>query len=126
MGAPVCDLSLSEHGRNDCADPGHAKALETRRAGAPPWSALIRRDEGVNGWRHYLDGQPIHCGTGLELQSIEWKADDYGEFTVRQPAGVRVRYETSGDHVVLYADIGGHEFTCGAEPWMRFRWPERR
>ena len=123
----VCELSFSDHNRDDtCADPVHAKALEARRAarraGAPPWSTLDRHDEGINGWRDYVYGKVVHCGQGLELQSTESKEDDYGGFLVYLPTGLPVRYETSGEHVVLYADIGGQTFTCRAEPWMRFRW----
>lgn len=131
MTAASCSRSLSEHDPNDTASTlGYAKALEARRAGAQAWSALIRRDEGLNGWRDYLDGEAVHCGTGLELQAVQYVDDEDGSYMVRLPAGVPVRYERSGDasgeYVVLYADdIGGHTFMCRAQPWMRFRWPRR-
>lgn len=117
-------------------DPKHTAALVARRSGAPSWSALeLRRERGD--WRHYLDGEPIHCGAGLELQAIEWKGDDYGEFTVRLAEGVRVRYEvewlrappTDGPPAppwkpALYISAGGHSgFKGPLEQWMRFRWP---
>lgn len=95
---PVCPRSLSDHDRNDtCFDPGHAKALEARRAGAAPWGALIRRGQGVAGYRDYLDGEPIHCHTGLELQSILSGGRSRCGCERRESSGVQVRYSTSND-----------------------------
>ncbi len=124
-------------GDTSCAtDPKHTAALAARRSGAPSWSALeLRRERGD--WRHYLDGEPIHCGAGLELQAIEWKGDDYGEFTIKRAEGVRVRYEVewvrerSKDAppwvAVLHIAAGGHSgFKGPLEAWMRFRWPTER
>ena len=118
-----CDLAISEH-EGPCANPEHTAARARRAAGAPSWSAIEHGSEG-GGPRDYLDGQPIHCGDGLELQSIKWSADDYGEFTLKQATGTRVRYERSGGDVVLYATIGGHSFASGLQGWMRFRWPQK-
>jgi hypothetical protein len=127
----ICDRFLDEHDiLIGCADPEHRAALARRAAGAPSWGQLVREDEGANGFRDYLDGEPIHCGAGLELQAIEYRSDDYGEYVLKLPTGVRVRYELDwpprGDRqVVLHAGIAGHEFTARHETWMRFRWPPR-
>jgi hypothetical protein len=131
------DHMFMDHGDDDtsCAtDPKHTKALAARRSGARTWSAIeIRRERGD--WRHFLDDQAIHCGAGLELQAIEWKSDDYGEFTVKLDEGVRVRYEVEWLRdrpadgppwkPVLYVSMGGHSgFKGPLENWMRFRWPK--
>jgi hypothetical protein len=114
-------------------NPKHTAALAARRSGARSWSALELRSERGD-WRHYLDGEPIHCGAGLELQSIEGKSDDYGEFTLKLDEGVRVRYEVVWLRdrptdappwkPVLYLSAGGHSFHGELEQWMRFRWPK--
>jgi hypothetical protein len=101
-----------------------------KRDKGTPWSALDLRSEGMAGLRHYLDGKAVHCGDGLMLQSVECRADDYGEWTYALPRGTRVRYEASiGDREIratLHADVGGHEFVSRLEPWMRFSWPPAR
>lgn len=108
-------------------EPTRLRRAELKRGA---WSPLVLRHE-LGGLRHYLDGKPVHCGAGLELQHTDTKSDDYGDFTVPIQAGTVVRYEASlcgraEDAVVtLYADIGGHDFTAPGEPWMRFRWPRR-
>lgn len=132
---PMCDLSLSEHDTSaGCGDAEHRAALALRAAGAPAWSPIVRRHDHGD-FRDYLDGKPIHCGTGLELQAFEYRSDDFGEYTMKLPAGVRVRYELewprAGEkpadrRVVLHTVISGHEFTSPLEKWMRLRWPERK
>jgi hypothetical protein len=110
-----------------CSDPKHRAALERRLAGAPEWGALERR-RAHGDFRDHLDGKPIYCGTGLELQGREYRSDNYGEYSLNLPTGLRVRYELAwgGERtVMLHADLGGHEFIAKAEPWMRFRWPQR-
>lgn len=96
------------------------------------WAAFDLRDDGD---RHYLAGEPIHCGEAVMLQSIKYEYDaDGNERVVRLETGVRVRYELvwikdwSGlnERVRLHAQVGGHEFVAPLEQWMRFRWPERR
>ena len=132
--AEPCDLFLDEHelGR-PCGDESHRVALAARRGGAPKWSPIERgRDAG--GGRDFLDGRPIHCGTGLELQAIEYKSDDYGEYVLALPTGVRVRYEiefvrdpAAGENpkrIVLYTTVGAIVFRARHEAWMRFRWPQ--
>lgn len=125
--AKECDLFLDEH-TLPCGDQRHQVALANRRAGAPEWSPIVRGNDG-GGMRDFLDGQPIHCGTGLELQTIEYRSDDYGEYTVRLETAVHVRYEMAwgGDRkAVLYTVVGGHVFHVDANDWMRFRWTVRR
>lgn len=88
---------------------------------------MVRKESG--GLRHYLDGEPVHCGAGLELQSIEHRSDDYGEFIEFLQQGVPVRYEASQDgkaiRASLYAGKGGHCFSTAHDDWMCFRWPRR-
>ena len=118
-----CDLFLDEHARGrDCGDAAHEAAIARRAEGAPSWSSIERREE-HGSWRDYVDGEPVHCGAVLELQGIEYRADDYGEFTVKLPTGVRVRYEHNRGDVTLYSAIAGHEFASAHQKWMRFRWP---
>lgn len=126
----LCDLFLSDHVEGqDCANPEHRAALARRREGAPEWYRIERANDG-GGARDFLNGEAIHCGAGLELQVVEHHDDDYGGYTLRQRAGVPVRYEVdgplqSGGKVVLYAELGGHTFRTQLDPWMRFRWIRR-
>ena len=125
--ATGCDLTLSEHrdaGHTTCqADRGHAEALARRLGGARAWDTIERgRDAG--GARDYLAGRPINCGRGLLLQGQRLDADDYGEFALRTEDAVRVRYETEGDTIVLFAELGGHVARIRYHAGMRFRWPE--
>ena len=104
-------------------------AIDRKRDKGTPWHKLeVRREPG--GLRHYLDGEPIHCGTCVELQAITHLSDDYGEYTYARQTGVSVRYEASQDgweiKAVLYSDIGGYECRVMLYDPMRFRWPERR
>jgi hypothetical protein len=132
MSGAESDHSFYDHYDDDyvggCSDPKHRAALERRLAGAPGWCALERRQED-GGFRDYLDGKPIHCGTGLELQSVEYRSDDYGEYSLKLPTGVCVRYELAwgpGERaVMLHGDLGGHEFVAKHKLWMLFRWPQR-
>lgn len=134
--ASRCDLALFDHYNEDgdlvarCSDAEHCAAIVRRSAGAPKWNALERRRQHGD-LRDYLDGKPISCGTGLELQAREYKEDDYGEYILYLPTGVPVRYELAWPpgaddrKVVLHGDLGGYEFTMIAGPWMRFRRPQR-
>ena len=108
-----------------------AVAAEERRERARhdgAWAELVLKQE-AGGLRHYLDGQPVHCGEGIELQKIAYKSDDYGEYSVFLQEAIPVRYEAtrSGSElqVTIYTGLGGHEFATGGEPWMRFRWRRR-
>lgn len=133
--APSPDHSdCSVHDPCEAGDPASCPREPIRRRRAElrrgAWSALELRRE-LGGLRHYLDGRPVHCGFGIELQHTVQRSDDFGEFTVPLQAGTVVRYEASlggrreDAAVTLYADVGGHEFAARAEPWMRFRWPRR-
>ena len=133
-----CSLSEALEGQPCAAGdpatcPAHAAAERRRQAMSGLWSPLeARRGDGDE--RHYLDGEPIHCGAMLELQAVEVAADDYGDYTVVQQRGLPVRYELAAARKgaaldkrgVLYADIGGHSFAAGIDEWWRFRWPESR
>lgn len=126
--ADTCDLLLGEHDDSllRCSNAEHRTALERRSGGAPKWSTLERRHKHGD-FRDYLDGTPIHCGEGLELQAIEYRSDDYGQFALPLATGVHVRYELDwrDQKVTLYGSLGGHEFTIEARGQMRFRWPAR-
>jgi hypothetical protein len=128
-----CDLSLYDHrerGDSYCVDdPGHRQALQARRdALAGAWS-LIERGSDRGGDRDFLDGKPIHCGSALDLQAMEFRSDDYGEYTAWIAKGTIVRYEVewvappAKKRIVLYTTVAGHTFTAHHEEWMRFRWP---
>jgi len=147
--ADACDLLLDEHNLQPCADPRHRRAIADRLNQAEPWQIIKRTKD-----RDYLAGQPIHCGTTLELQELTYRSDDYGEYSVRLATGTRVRYELAWPSpaaahkpgcnpeqgcvvscpvaapefkkIVLYTSVGGHEFSSPAEQWMRFRWPVKR
>lgn len=107
------------------------KASAARQAAlAGSWSMLVLGVVGED--RHYLDGEPIHCGESLELQAIEYRDDDYGTYHAVLQRGIRVRYELAwgvvgslDNRVVLHANVDGHEFTSRLIGWMRFRWPKR-
>jgi len=89
---------------------------------------VLDRDAG--GLRHFVDGQPVHCGYLLELQSVERIYDDEGDWTLRYlDEWTPVRYEASLWRreecvVTLYADVGGHTATLRHWEGMRFRWPK--
>lgn len=93
------------------------------------WGELVLTN-GTGGLRHYLDGQPVHAGAGLVLQSVTFKDDDYGQYSVPLKEGTHVRYEAHfGNQQIgwsLFTSLGGHEFAAVGEGWMRFRWPERK
>jgi hypothetical protein len=129
----MCDLMLHEH-TGPCADPKHNEALARRAAGAPKWHILERRQE-AGGYRDFLHGHDsrpvavaVHCGEMLDLQAVEYKADDFGEYALFLNKGIRVRYEAdlsrADGGVWFYARVAGHEFRLRYEAWMRLRWPQ--
>lgn len=108
-----------------CPEEKYRRMIAQRDTGTP-WSELeVRREPG--GLRHYLDGRPVHCGTALELQAVEYKEDDAGDYTRALPRGAVVRYEATQNGVTinatLHRDVDGHEFGARCEAWFRFRWP---
>ena len=126
--------ALDGHGctaGDDAHCPAQQAAERRRRAQDGRWSALVLGDDG-GGPRHFLDDRPVHCGTMLELQALEYASDDYGEYPVPQQCGVVVRYEvtppqsgtTLDDRAMLYLFQGGHEFSRCYHAGMRFRWLE--
>jgi hypothetical protein len=106
---------------------------------APEWLPIVSGEDG-GGYRDFLDGEPIHCGTTLELQAREFvsipdrlrrsDADDPLEGYRRLDRALSVRYELAWSHgnpvPMLHAWISGYEFTRRLERWMRFRWPKRK
>jgi hypothetical protein len=130
---PIHCLIQRESGRHDgpCSGEKHAAAVARRRDTAERWSPLERRHNEFEDFRDYLDGQSIHCGTGLLLQARLFREDDFGEWTQRLDRGLRVRYELAWPPgkvdrvVVLHTQIDTYDFTRAAESWMGFRWPVR-
>jgi hypothetical protein len=130
----VCDLRLSEHVGEDrppCNNPEHRRpdylrAVARRALGKVGGWGKLERGRDAGGVRDFVDGEPIHAGSGLVLQNIKEESDDYGEFSIFLQEGTRVRYESGGKSPTLYTMIGGHEFATAAAPWMRFRVPVRR
>ena len=77
---------------------------------------VLTCDNDGGGRRHYLDGRPVHCGTGLEM-SIGGGLSRLG---VPIPEiWVPVRYELCGDLAVLYTNFG--KVLPNAETLLR--WP---
>lgn len=106
-----------------CPLEPHRRRRAGERQGA--WSPLELRRE-PSGPRHYLDGKPVHCGDGVELQALEYRHDDYGEYTVPVQRGVAVRYEArlvDPPTVSLHHLLEGHAFSSSLTDGMRFRWP---
>ncbi len=125
---PHADCQRDENcGDEDCPPAIAMRKRAAEKVGA--WSPIVLGEEG-SGRRHYLDGEPVHCGTTLELQAVEDREDDYGEYSVPSQRAVVVRYEAElarpGSPATLHQHVGGHEFVTSLEPWMRFRWPRRK
>lgn len=113
------------------------------------WGPLVLGRDG-GGYRHFLHGEPVSCGTGLLLQCARVPQPDPGEYgesdrdrrayerdcalasamqRERDAAPLRVRYESplheDDPPALLYTEVGGHEVIITARDWMRLRWPER-
>lgn len=96
-------------------------------------SQLRLGDDG-GGWRQYLNGEPISCGTLLELEEHSYTITRGGneEFA---PTGnwIPVRYEVAWRTdprtsrtirvPMMHKRVGGYEFTCPIEDHHKFRWP---
>ncbi len=131
----TCGIDIFDHlqaGHLTCEDSGHRAALARRAPAGPPWGEIVRGHD-AGGQRDFLEGRPINCGAGLELQSVEERSDDYGEYLVSLPTGIRVRYELDvprpgEEHrrIVLHALVGGHQFLTAYRAGMRFRWPSAK
>jgi len=89
---------------------------------------VLRQDDG--GWRHFLDGEPIHCGRGIEvrLRDGTWLRGAYeASWRDGKPnavlvfsvycAGLKVDRELGADGSVT-AEMRLYDS-------MLFRWPER-
>ncbi len=104
--------------KRDCAGVGRcycdcAECLNTQE----PGKLFLGEDEG--GKRHFLDGEPIHCGTGLEmLVAGKWVPVCYESEMYSKPA-----------RAVLYATPWGDEgprVTIEYPMAQTLRWPKRR
>lgn len=87
------------------------------------FAELVLVDEGESGHRHYLHGEPVHCGSGLILQP-NWEHCDPGT----RPA--RVRYEAQLSPGAkpahwLYTSVAGHEVAVRGCAGQLLRWPHR-
>lgn len=91
---------------------------------------LVRED---GGWRHYLQGQPVHCGEGVELAGVDW-VEGIGDAPQRKLSSprrwTRVRYESplaseQKPPALLYTMVDGHSAIITADPGMVFRWPPK-
>lgn len=126
-----CSIWDDEHcGAEDC--PAARASRERRRASSEgAWSPLILHNEGAAGWRHYLDGKPVSCGTSLRLQSFELRSDDWGDYDAVGKGEADVCYEAqlSGRRedvrVTLLTGVAGRTAYLEYSDSMRFRWPER-
>jgi hypothetical protein len=92
----------------------------------------IRTGSDGGGWRQFLCGEPIHCGSGLELEARGYVVDDDGEHVEPTGGAILVTYEMDWQgpcgtrRGVIYLHVGGYSF--GPKPIaesMRFRWPRR-
>lgn len=112
-----------------CPNAGHTEASERRRAKmARQLGSYIVIDRDAGGRRDYLDGKPIHCGTTLELQAVDYAEDDFGSYSVTVDRWTTVRYELTWKpdgkrKIVLFKYVDGHQFVTEWNATMRFRWP---
>lgn len=130
-----CYETRCPHGIADVEESAMRSLKFHQLAGsAPEWSPIVYGEDGGGG-RDFLDGEPIHCGAGLELQAREETTvknfDAEIEGYRRLATGVSVRYELKwfmGTRVaMLHLYVGGHEFEQKLDRrWMRFRWPGRK
>lgn len=95
-------------------------------------SPLVLGDDG-GGWRQYLDGNPIHCGSTLELAEKEWRGNGDDEafvftgrfFTVRYEVAWRTSSEGRTERVpMMHKSVAGYAFAAPIEDHHHFRWPE--
>lgn len=104
------------------------------------WGPIELRDEGASGWRHYLRGEPVHCGTSLLLSvgATKVNGDSVNAYGVRCTladghAYIHVRYESPlaimrpGEEppALLYLLVGPYSAVITASSSMRLRWPHR-
>lgn len=122
MTRPMCVCGW--HRASDLETCGHY-ACEAHALG---WGALIlRRDDG-DGWRHYLNGEPVHCGSGLLLAHAGVdvpKLVPLQFMPVRYESPLATMPEGKEPPALLYLDVHGHEALIRAHSGMRFRWPHR-
>lgn len=70
---------------------------------------LVEQSEGISGYRHYLDGEPVHAGEILEMyRNGQWTA---GRYEWNYKAGSKPAFYLSQDRAVWI------------EPDDELRWP---
>lgn len=108
---------IVDHGGDPCGEPLDFESCPDCTEIPQPGRLHLGRDAG--GPRHYLDGQPVHCGAGLEmkLRSGQW---------------IPVRYEASlwdrRINVSLYAEPWGPDDPQAIVEYplaQQLRWPIR-
>ena len=84
--------------------------------------------EDCGGVRWFLDGEPVHCGTGLELlfETDCIFDNETGAMTGFTPLWVRVRFEMDFGHGVIYLPTTGEAAHFNVPPTALFRWPVKR
>lgn len=128
-----------KHDRNvqrllDLVERGHKVSFdaEVRDHGVAdqrPFTQLVTGQDG-GGWRQFLDGKPVTCGSTLELECYEECVNSNGDIGIRSAGSIEVRYEMTYDEHdrrlgVIYYDIAGHHFGPNFLTSKRFRWPRR-
>jgi len=82
----------------------------------------LQRQCDQSGWREYLDGRPVHCGTILEM----WMCID-PDTTPCSYEWVAGRYEWTclpkDRATFIYEDTDGLRKTVVIYSWLQFRWP---
>jgi hypothetical protein len=118
----VCGGEWAVEGKATCAawecQREHTAELQQRRRRKVFGDRLeLRREE--SGWRHYLGGEPVHCGSGLELYADDRNNPD---------TYLRGRYEanlaTSGGEPTVWFCTAVGEVRVNVH-LAHFRWPGR-
>lgn len=81
-----------------------------------PWLPL---ESAIDG-RHYLDGEPVHCGDVLEMAAVGDGRGSYVRYEISWPADGR----SIGERAVLCAGPERGDACLHIDREMRFRWPQ--
>lgn len=104
---PTCDRPVDFDDALYCSE-----ACELHSLG---FGALkLRRDP--SGFRHYLHGEPVRCGTTLELE---------GGRRVRYESPLATTPEGRDPPALLYVDVDNYHAVITADTTTRLRWPAR-
>lgn len=83
----------------------------------------------AGGVRWFLDDEPVHAGTGLEiLLELEPKYAPEGQLLDFKPMWIPVRLEfefDTGKALVFWPTSGMDELRSEVLPAARFRWPKK-